>query len=182
MLEPEEGLGQSPQAGSGWRGEGLVPGQAGGLCLRVLAPQPGLGPQRPWCVSCPPYPRCSGPRRARAGLGTVFFPAVSVLWNGGAGADQVSKAKMGCWGRQGKEGKLTDHRRKPRWLCWPLGPGHPVPPPRCLRHRTLRPDQEYTGPCCSLCLECPCPSIHPARLCSSITFSVKPSLTSMGRG
>lgn len=92
------------------------------------------------------------------------------------------KPRWGVWGRRGKEGKLTDHRRKPRWLCWPLGPRHPVPPPRCLRHRALHPDQEYTGPCCSLCLECPGPSIHPARLCPSITFSVKPSLTSMGRG
>lgn len=80
-------------------------------------------------------------------------------------------------GRQGREGLSTVHRRKPGSLAGTCVLGN-LSSPLYVRNTALGFTQEHAGPDCSLCLECPSPSIYLAVRGSSITSSVKLSLTS----
>lgn len=138
-----------------------------------LVPNPGPGPQ----CSCSSPALPSPPLCWRCPLPCSLSLCCGMeVW----GLAKFSEAKWEVQGRQRKEGKPTDHRRKPRELSWPLGPGHPVQPLICLRHTALCSTQEHTGLCCSLYVECSYPSIHPTSLCLSITSLVKPSMTPTG--
>lgn len=136
-MEPEEGPGQSPRAGSGWAG-----GRAG--CRRDG--QPGL--HTAWACSCPssPMPPALGCGVWRGGgwggqpclgrLGAIPFPAdsdcaVERRW-GRAGP--VPRAKVGCLG-VGKGGRACP-QEKARQLSWHLRPGQPVQPPVRQKHST----------------------------------------------
>lgn len=129
-----------------WFQEGQAAWPAG-----VLAPQPGPAPQYAWSSPALPYPalRWDQPSMGRA-WSYPWRCSLSLCY----GMEVLRLAKFpepqwGIQGRQGKEGKPTDHRRKPRQLSWHLGPGHPVQPQPVSHARRSAPPRNtlvHAGP------------------------------------
>lgn len=97
----------------------LVPGGPGSLAYRSAGAIYWAWAAVLLVLSCPPL---STP-------GLTLSPTLQSSFYGMKvwGLTKFSEAKWEVQGRQRKEGKPTDHRRKPRELSWHLkGPGHLV--------------------------------------------------------
>ena len=148
-------------------------GGTGSLACTQPGPAPALPPRRPqpWAAGFGRGQPCLGR------LGAIPFPAgsdcaVERRW-GRAGP--VPRAKVGCL-RVGKGGRACP-QEKARQLSCHLRPGQPVQPPVCQKHGTrLHPRTRW--PRLLPLPGMPFPFHSSCLLCSSITSSVKLSLTS----